>query len=472
MRGITDYGEKIAVITETGCLFSYNELMNESNSFAAYIGNRCLVLLLCSNTIECIIGYLGCLNNRIVPMMLSDKTDHERLADIIDKYRPAFIWMLENSFQNSNQYKEIYRYKSYVLLNSGHNIVNLNNSLALLLSTSGSTGSNKFVRISYENIQANTASIIKSLNIKAEDRAVTVLPMNYTYGLSVINTHLYIGATILLTNYPIYKSVFWEFINTYEGTSFSGVPYTYEMLIKLKLFNKFPKSLKVITQAGGRLEVTNQKIINEYAEINNIAFYVMYGQTEATARIMCMRADNDRHIGSMGKFIENVSGEISDNGELIVYGKNISMGYAENYEDLEKGDENKGTLNTGDVVVMDEDGYFYWKGRMDRNKKICGHRISLDELDRIMHKNYEEFNFISNVIQDYIVINTNFEEKEKLINYISNFTNVNKTVFVINRIADFPRKENGKINYSELEADNNKLILQLKKEGNYGYAKE
>lgn len=472
MRGITDYGKNIAVITETGYLFSYDELINESDLFASYIGNRCLVLLLCSNTIECMVGYLGCLNNKIVPMMMSDKTDRKRLKDIIDKYRPAFIWTPENYLKNNNQYEEIYRYKRYVLLNSGHKNDRLHNSLALLLSTSGSTGSNKFVRISYENIHANTISIIKSLSIKEEDRAITVLPMNYTYGLSVINTHLYMGATILLTNYPIYKSEFWGFFNKYKGTSFSGVPYTYEMLIKLKLLDKFPKSVNVITQAGGRLEISNQKIVNDFAVENNIAFYVMYGQTEATARIMCMRADNDRHIGSIGKFIENVSGEISDSGELIVYGKNISMGYAQNYDDLAKGDENKGVLHTGDVVVMDEDGYFYWKGRTDRNKKIYGHRISLDELDRILHKNYEEYHFISNVIDGYIVINTNFDDKVSLINFVSNFTNLNKSVFLINKIEHFPRKENGKINYSELEEDNKKLLLHLGKEGKCRHAEE
>lgn len=366
MCGRTD----TAIVTDLGYLYSYNELENQSERFASYIDNRSVVAFLTSNSIECIVGYMGCLNNKIVPILLSESIHYEQLKIILDDYKPSYIWIPEKCKDNFINYQQIYRMNNYVLFKLNNLRVELNDKLALLLSTSGSTGSSKLVRISYENIQTNTKSIIKALDIKKGDRAITVLPFNYTYGLSVINTHLYMGATILLTNIPVYKKEFWDFFSKYGGTSFSGVPYTYEMLIKLRLLNKFPTSVRAITQAGGSLDIIYQKEISEYAVEKNIEFYVMYGQTEATARIACMRLDNDmQHIGSVGKFIYGINGEISDTGELVVHGKSISMGYAENSEDLCKGDDNKGVLHTGDIATMDEKGYIYWKGRKDRNKK-------------------------------------------------------------------------------------------------------
>lgn len=278
MCGRTD----TAIVTDLGYLYSYNELENQSERFASYIDNRSVVAFLTSNSIECIVGYMGCLNNKIVPILLSESIHYEQLKIILDDYKPSYIWIPEKCKDNFINYQQIYRMNNYVLFKLNNLRVELNDKLALLLSTSGSTGSSKLVRISYENIQTNTKSIIKSLDIKKGDRAITVLPFNYTYGLSVINTHLYMGATILLTNIPVYKKEFWDFFSKYGGTSFSGVPYTYEMLIKLRLLNKFPTSVRAITQAGGSLDIIYQKEISEYAVEKNIEFYVMYGQTEAT----------------------------------------------------------------------------------------------------------------------------------------------------------------------------------------------
>lgn len=299
---------KIAIITDSEDMITYDRLIKESNTFADYIAERCLVIILCSNTYECVMGYVSCLNNRIVPMMVSDKIDKASLNDLINTYSPSYLWLpkeeLDRCYEKLNFKEQIYCFGKYVLLNVGQNDVVLNESLALLLSTSGSTGSKKFVRLSYKNIEVNTKSIIEALDIKESDRAITVLPLNFTYGLSIINTHLYKGATILLTSQPIYKSDFWKFFNQHSGTSFSGVPYTYEMLIKLKMLENFKESIQKLTLSGGFLDNLYQKQINEFAKTNNIEFYVMYGQTEATARVMCMRSENDSHIGSIDNVTE------------------------------------------------------------------------------------------------------------------------------------------------------------------------
>lgn len=457
-----EYENRVALITEYEEEIIYSRLRDESDRIAACIRKRSLCIIICSNTYECIAGYVGCISNRIVPMMLSYKVDICVLNNIIMSYKPQVLWIpkeiLEKNKDKINFNKIIYELKKYVLININDYNTNINDNLALLLSTSGSTGSRKFVRLSYKNIEENTKSIVEALNIKKEDKTITLLPLNYTYELSVINTHLYSGATIIVTNEPIYKNKFWKMLNEYKVNSISGVPYTYEMLIKLKLLNNIPTFVKKFMLSGGCLDISYQKIINDYTIKNNIDFFSMYGQTEATARITCMKSDNE-HIGSMGKFIPNVSGKILDNGELVVYGENISMGYAYSYKDMEKGDENKGILHTGDIVEMDIDGYFYWKGRLDRNKKVLGHRINLDEFDEILRKKYENKFFVSNIIKDSIIINTDLENHKELIEYVIKLTNFNKQIFIINDMDSLPRKENGKVDYLDLLNKNEKLLL-------------
>jgi long-chain acyl-CoA synthetase len=129
----------------------------------------------------------------------------------------------------------------------------LHDELALLFTTSGSTGSPKLVRISYENINSNAEAIAEYLSLSENERPITVLPMNYSYGLSIINSHLVKGATILLTARSIMEKEFWAFLKKEKATSFSGVPYTYEMLYKLRFFRMELPFLRTLTQAGGKL---------------------------------------------------------------------------------------------------------------------------------------------------------------------------------------------------------------------------
>lgn len=442
------YGDSVAIITDDDRMFTYSQLILQSERFARTIGRRSLVVIMASNNIESITAYVGCLNNKIVPIVLGCAVSKEQLNNIINRYKPSHIWLpIEYSFYFP-ECEKIYYYGGYVLLSFYHDDIIMNEQLALLLTTSGSTGSCKFVRLSYDNIASNTESIIKSLGIEECDRAVTVLPMSYTYGLSVINTHLYMGATLLLTDLPVYTDRFWNFVGKYNATSFSGVPYTYEMIIKLGMLKFFPKSLRTITQAGGSLSHDYKMSLYNFSQKNHIYFYVMYGQTEATARITCMRLGSDvKHFDSMGRFIEGVDGEIVDDGELVIYGRNVSMGYANCIHDLRRADDNRGRLCIGDIVVMDGD-YLYWKGRKDRYVKINGNRISLDEVDMHLKKHYPDNVFISEVRDDRMVIYTDSKNKEDIIHYASDITGLNRKIFNVNNVVDFQRKENGKIDYS------------------------
>lgn len=155
----------------------------------------------------------------------------------------------------------------------------------MLLTTSGSTGSPKLVRLSKENILENAKSIAQYLDIDQNERAITSLPMHYSYGLSVINSHLISGATILLTEDSYIQRDFWVFAREQRVTSFSGVPFTYEILKKMKFWNRNLPTLRTLTQAGGKLSNELIEYFAKNAKLRDVNFYVMYGQTEATARM-------------------------------------------------------------------------------------------------------------------------------------------------------------------------------------------
>ena len=168
---------------------------------------------------------------------------------------------------------------------------NLYKDLGLLLTTSGSTGSPKLVRLSYENVKANAESIAEYLSIDENERPITSLPMYYSYGISVINSHYIKDATLLLTDHPVIQKLFWMFAQDEKATSIAGVPFTYEMLRRLRIFKMDLPYLKTMTQAGGKLNAKLAKEYIENAQATGKRFFVMYGQTEATARMSYLPLD-------------------------------------------------------------------------------------------------------------------------------------------------------------------------------------
>jgi long-chain acyl-CoA synthetase len=275
-----------AVITDTREEFSYYELANFGLYIYSKINHRCLVFCLCQNSIESLVGYFSFLSNKVVPLMLDASLEETLLQDLIAVYQPEYIWLPKNRYEEFAAFEVVYDFKDYNLVWFGKtNRVLMDDNLALLLTTSGSTGSPKLVRLSYDNIQSNAESIAQYLSINEYERPITSLPMHYSYGLSVIISHLISGATILLTEKSIAQKEFWDFAREQKATSISGVPFTYEMLKRLRFFSMLLPDLKVMTQAGGKLSAG---LVQEYVENAKQAdkkFYVMYGQTEATARM-------------------------------------------------------------------------------------------------------------------------------------------------------------------------------------------
>jgi acyl-CoA synthetase (AMP-forming)/AMP-acid ligase II len=457
---LNSYSNQIALNMEDGVVVTYSHLVKDADIIAKKIGRRCLIFIMCSNCPESVIGYVGFLQNYIVPVLLNNTINITLLNDLIKTYHPQYLY-LPSGRSLGIAGESIYQYGNYTLIKLCYDEdYSINPDLALLLTTSGSTGSPKLVRQSYKNIQSNTESIIEYLQISEKDRAITTLPMSYTYGLSIITTHLYKGASIFLTNTSLLERDFWSTLSSGKITTFGGVPYTYEILKKLHFDRMELPDLRYITQAGGKL---SKELAEEFVDIckkRGKQLIIMYGQTEATARMSYLpwsfaeaKVDSIGIAIPGGRFrIEDDDGksvEIDESGELIYQGDNVTLGYAEDRFDLSRGDDNLGELYTGDMAKCDADGFYYIVGRKKRFLKLFGNRINLDEVENILKK--EGVDCVCSGKDDLLKIYiTNEEYKEKIILHLIKYTNINRSGIKVMVIDSIPRSESGKVLYSEL----------------------
>lgn len=386
----------------------------------------------------------------------SIKEDH--FSDLIENFKPRFIFL-----DDVNQNHLVRGQKSDICglfeCERGQDYV-LHDDLALLLTTSGSTGSRSLVRISHGNILSNTENIMEYLDIRSCDRVISTLPMSYTYGLSIINSHLRAGACLILTEASIVSPQFWKMFKQHKPTTFGGVPYIFDMLKKLRFAKMDLSNLRYITQAGGKISA---KLADEFTEIcqdNDIEFILMYGQTEATARISYLPwPDAPLKGGSIGIpipggeiWLEDEDGNIISDaqtaGELVYKGPNVSLGYATGYLDLCKGDENQGVLKTGDIATRDAEGYYYIVGRKKRFLKIYGNRVNLDDVEAILTEAGYDCACIGDDDDLKVMVTDNAQEVRE---YIINNTSLVPAGFTVKYIDEIPRNDAGKILYSVLE---------------------
>ena len=369
------HGDRTAVVTARQQL-SYLDLADRVDAMADRLGpTRRLVLLTGGNDVDTLVAYLGALQGNH-PVILTGDTQLDRLGDIIDTYDPDVV--VSSGARGPVVVER--RDESAHLLHP---------DLALLLSTSGSTGSPKLVRLSRENLSANAASIAEFLGIRDTDRAPTTLPMHYCYGLSVVNSHLLRGAALVLTDLSVVDACFWQLFRQAGATSLAGVPYTYDLLDRVGFADMVPPTLRYVTQAGGRMSPDQVRRYAELGEERGFDLFVMYGQTEATARMAYLpphlAASHPQAIGRVvpgGTFrLSTVDGSADpDCGELIYTGANVMMGYARTTGDLALG-RTLDELHTGDLARRTDSGLYEIVGRLDRHTKLFGLRIDLDHVE-------------------------------------------------------------------------------------------
>lgn len=459
------YESQIAVVTDRNESLTYGGLANAVEEFYSALPRRGLVFTLCKNLLGSFVGYVACMNKNIPQILLDGSKDLDLVLRLVEIYQPEYVWM-PTSRKNEIDGEMIYSYQEYSLLKMSYcePFVNkaLNQNLQLCLTTSGSTGSPKLVRLSEKNLRSNAESIAEYLRITQAERPVTSLPMYYSYGMSVINSHLIKGATILLTDKTVMQREFWDFVKSQKATSIAGVPYTYEMLKRLRFFRMYLPELKTMIQAGGKLNADYVKEYVGFAKDTGKEFIVMYGQTEASPRMSYLPFEMAiEKIASIGiaipggtlSIIDGGGNEITTpdtDGELVYYGDNVCLGYAETRADLNKGDENHGVLHTGDIAKFDNEGFFYITGRMKRFVKIWGNRTSLDAIEQLIKAITPNCACVG--VDDLISVFVQEDGLEdKVTSLLVEKTGFNPRAFQVKKIDAIPVKNSGKIDYQSLQ---------------------
>ena len=444
--------QRIAAIDDSGRSVNYGDICDFSREFAKHLPQRSLIFLLAENRIGSLLGYTASLSNRIVPLVVSANTEEGLYNHLYELYQPEYLWMPESKAEGKDI---IFSAWEYCLVKTGSQPTSMYEELSLLLPTSGSTGSPKLVRHSYRNIEANADNVRRLFKLDGTEKAMAILPMHYTMGLSVIASHLLAGATLLLSGRSLLDKGFWAMLK--EATSFTGVPYSYEILTKMRFTRMDLPNLRVITQGGGKLTEAMWNTLAQYAKDNDKQFVATYGQSECTARMAYLPAElATEKVCSIG--IAEPGGQLSivDNngketfegevqGEMVYRGENVTLGYATCREDLLKGDENHGIMHTGDLARRDADGCYFIIGRLKRFLKIYGLRIGLDEVERMIKTEFKTDCYCKGDDEKLIVLVTDAKLQDVLPTFIEEKTHLFHQRVEVQVVREILRNEAGKV---------------------------
>lgn len=432
--------DAVCLYDDRGATLSYTQLAQSADDwFAAHdqAGKRCLALMALGQDLPSVTAIIGALRAGVVPMLVDASIKSDALSRLIEHYRPRYVFgrldrvlplasgsvrcrgaqgehQSEHQSEHRGQnHSHNQRKGHYALIDTGEPSHTIHSDLCAMLPTSGSTGDPKFVRLSEQNLNANAWSIAEYLELTSEERAILTLPISYSYGLSVLTSHLAAGASLVVQDHSVVAREFWDLVVASGATSMAGVPYTYETLKRLKFERLDTGCLRTFTQAGGRLDPDITAYFHAACANKSAEFITMYGQTEATARIAYMPPDMAQDkAGAVGIPIpggsvslepcdgaaaEDISPAQSpdnqasdaaptDHHELIYRGPNVCMGYARGPDDLARGDDNHGVLRTGDLAMIDQDGVITITGRLKRMAKIFGTSVNLDHVETILRE--------------------------------------------------------------------------------------
>lgn len=443
---IERFGNNIALICESGRSLSYDALAKEADELMQPLGLRPLLLgIECENNCETLIAYIGALRAGHA-IILAGPGGFDETSALFMQFRPNYVFKRDQP-------------KHSRFIKTSDETVDLHPELAVLLSTSGTTGSAKLVRLSNGNIAANAASIVNYLELSQADRAITCLPLQYSYGLSVVNSHLSCGASLILTDKSVTHPDFWQLFDRHQATNFQGVPHSFQLLQHSDFANRRHDSLRFFTQAGGKLPEALAISFGEYAQSRHVRFYVMYGQTEATARMAWLPPEDllkypdliGRAIPDGAFHIESDGAAVPEgqSGELIYRGPNVMMGYALSREDLSLGKVTH-ELKTGDIAVKTASGYYKIIGRASRFLKLFGLRIGLDEVEaRIRNMGY--VNAATGSDEKLIIALEGKSVPVDIISYLENELGLPAHVYSLIVLEHLPRTYNGKIDYASIK---------------------
>lgn len=414
---------------------------------------QALVFIYNDNLIGSVEVLLNFLQRRYAVALLSTQLNLQFKRGLEERYQPYYIYdpsrTVVHGYDDCAAAASIRLFKK----KDGRDYP-IHPAIKLLLSTSGTTGSPKLVKLSNENVVQNAASILDYMPIQSGDVVPLIVPLVFVYGFSIFTTNCMQAGTLVCTNKDILQREFWEEFRKYGYTTISGVPYIYEMLNRVGFFRQQYPSLRYMTQTGGILNHTLIKKIAEYTGKHGIQFFAQYGQTEAAGRMAYLPpGDLLRKGASIGRPIKNGRFEIDERtGELIYYGPNVFGGYAHGFADLDSWQQTD-KLYTGDVARVDEEGYYYITGRIKRIMKLFGTRLNLDEVELILKNELDGQTFVCVGVEDkyLLVLHLNEQlEREPVIKVLKEKLNLHPTAVKVKYVAAMPLTPNGKVDYTSV----------------------
>lgn len=443
--------DNCALAIPGGGSLTYGALTRKADDWAEKLkqltsNKRCLVALELDIDPESIAAYLGALRAGYPVIVLEP-------GQINSENRILATWQPEISIPAGSAHPIVNHLPD-------ENASEPHPDLRVLLSTSGSTGDPKLVRLSARNIASNASSIAEYLGITAADRAAATLPLHYSYGLSVLNSYLAAGASLLLVRQSVVDPRFWNEARSAEVTSLALVPHQFELLAHGGFTGSELPSLRYVTQAGGKLAPDLVSRFDAMSRMNGWQLFIMYGQTEAAPRISFVppealpaAADTiGRAIPGGRLWLSRDDGtEIAESGqagELVYEGPNVMMGYAVTRSDLERG-QDVTALHTGDVAEITNDGYFRIIGRQKRFVKLYGLRISLDQIEAFLHDRGMAVQAVA--IEDRLVLlHSRQDDGPAVVTALADQYGLPATVFHVGFLPEVPRLSSGKPDHGAL----------------------
>jgi len=445
-----------AFIVDGDRTYTFNEIFDFSDLMYSGVLEGSVVVIESDRDLGTVCSYIGALRNNIIPLLIDSNLNSKAVSDIVSSYEAEFV--ISSRARNISGY-QIFdnRFKKKIYSRSKSSSVRVHKDLCMLMPTSGSTGEAKCVRTSRDNLILATESIVRYLSINNSRVSISSLPLHYTYGLSVLNCALESRSKFVLTDKSWLERDFWKIAEDNKITDLSGVPFMFQTLRRIKLSDEILESLVCVNQAGGKLEPSLAEYFINYFSDKGVAYFTMYGATEASPRMSYVPyKDALEKLGTVGipidigKFSTDSDDGVSE-GELIYEGPNVCLGYAYNREDLSLGDENNQILHTGDIGIIDNDGFATIIGRKKRFVKVFGMSVNLDAVESIA-KNITDNSAVIGRDDKVLVLitdsNTNLV-KQKILENVT-FSN---TGLKVKKISEIYLNSSGKPDYPRMVSE-------------------
>lgn len=402
VRSASEHADRCAIQDGASCV-SYAQLLSQARGFANALraagfhsGERVAIVM--PNSSEFVAAYYGILLAGGVAVLLNAAAKERDFAAWLRNSESAFVFCEERNTEVK---------KACAALDPKPQLLHAlgpasddcattaadPHAPACMLYTSGTTGHPKGVVLSHDNLVSNTASIVEYLKLTSRDSIVTILPFYYSYGSSVLHTHLQVGGRVILEKNLVYPHAVVETLAKERATGFAGVPSTFSLLVsRVKLQDYGLSALRYVTQAGGGMAPALTRRLCDL--LPHVSVVVMYGQTEATARLTYLPPDKlDSKLGSVGIPIPGVRIEVrkedgrpaptGEVGEIWASGRNVMLGYWRN-DTATREVLHGGWLKTGDMGRLDEDGFLYIVGRRSDMIKAGAHRIHPQDIEDVI----------------------------------------------------------------------------------------